>query len=340
MHIEIIIGEMKMNQRNTLSIYACGGTGINLSTKVISIPTSATGFPEVEHTLIDTSESNMDAEGKKGKNVYLIPGLEGAGKERRFGYENAEPHINPILTKFKPKDVSIVIFSLSGGSGSVLGPLIIRELLDRDLDVIAFCIGNCDNGKEADNSLKTISTLQGISSKSKKPIIARFYHNDNKSPRGQVDVQIENDIRGLAMLLSGFNRELDNRDIHNFLHYNMSTGLPAQLVDLIVYAKTEKSEDPSGFTAIGIASLLTNKEDMLLNMGQPYGCVGYMPSGITEAFAAGVYPLHFILTNALINERIEKYKKSVEEFTKAKEQLASMSILKIAENCDEGGFVF
>lgn len=329
-----------MNQRNTLSVYACGGTGINLATKVLSIPTSATGFPEVEFTLIDTSESNMDSEGKKGKNVYLIPGLEGAGKERKFGYEQAEPHINPILTKFKPKDVSVVIFSMSGGSGSAIGPLLIRELLLRDLDVIAFCVGNCDNGKEAENSLYSIATLQGISNTIKKPVVARFYHNDNKTPRGQVDIQIENDIRGLAMLLSGFNTELDNRDIHNFLHFNNSTKLAPQLVDLIVYAKTEKSEDPSGFTAIGIASLLTNKEDTLLNMGQPYGCVGYMPNGVTEAFAQGVYPIHFILTNALINEKLEKYKKAVDDFAKAKEQLANVPILKVSENCNDGGFVF
>ena len=329
-------------KKNVISIYACGGAGINIATQALKIPSGATGFPDIEITLVDTSDSNIDKESIKDKNIYLIPGLDGSGKDRRFGYENAAPHIVPILRNYKPKDFSIIIFSLSGGSGSTIGPLLVKELIERDQNVFCFVIGNLANGTEAENSLKTIATLQGISSKLKKPIVAKFYENDDETPRGFVDIQIENDIRALSILLSGMNIELDDEDIHNFLYYNTLPSmkqLNAQLVDLVVYHKKEDSRDPTGFIAIAVASLLSDKSDPLLLMGQPYGCVGFMPPALIESTQSKMNPFHFILTNAHLNDRIEKFNKVVRDFELSKEQIAKTANLKLTEGINEDGFV-
>jgi hypothetical protein len=274
-------------------------------------------------------------------NKYLIPGLDGSGKDRRFTHEQALAHINPILTKHQPKDFNIVIFSLAGGSGSVLGPLLVRELLARDENVFVFCVGNLDSGIEADNSLKTVATLQGISQSLKVPVVARFYMNDATYTRTQVDNQLEHDVRALALFLSGINEELDNEDIHNYLYFSKVSKVPVppQLVDMLIYSKTENSEEPKGFVAIAVASVLPSYDDARLNLGQPYSCAGYMPTGLTEASSAGFRPLHFILTNAMMNERLEKLNAVVVKFEESKKVLAEAPILKVSEGVTDGGFV-
>lgn len=329
-----------MRQKNTLAIYGCGGMGINACTKIIDIPTSATGFPDAVFTLIDTSQSNLNSD-LNGMNKYLIPGLDGSGKDRSYTHRLATPHINQILNDYQPKDFNIVIFSLSGGSGSILGPLLVNELLKRDLDVIVFCVGSTDSGIEADNSLKSIATLQGISRTIHKPISARIYMNSDNYPRTDVDKQIEHDIRGLALLLSGINEELDNEDIHNFLYFSnlKNVAVPAQLVDLLVYSKKEEESVPENLTAIAVASLLPSYSDSRLNLGQPYSCAGYMPRGLTEASAAGFKPLHFILTTSLLGDRIKQLKETVESFEQTKKALStSVTSIAVSGECSDGGF--
>lgn len=328
-----------MRQKNKIAIYGCGGMGINACTKVINIPTNATGFADVEFTLVDTSQSNLSSSAE-GMNKYLIPGLDGSGKDRKFTHEQALPHINTILTKHQPKDFNIVIFSLAGGSGSVLGPLLISELLSRDENVFAFCVGNLDSGIEADNSLKTVATLQGISQSKQCPVVARFYMNDVDYTRTHVDTQLEHDIRALALFLSGTNEELDNEDIHKFLFFNRVSKVPVppQLVDFMVFSQTDTAELPSGFVAIAVASVLPSYDDARLNLGQPYSCAGYMPAGLTEASSSGFKPLHFILTNAFLNERLEKLNAVVAKFEESKKILAQTPSLKLTEGMSDGGF--
>lgn len=308
-----------MKERKTISIYGCGGAGINVATKVLNINTNAVGFPEVEYTLIDTSESNRN-EKWEGKNSYLIPGLDGTGKERSFCYEQAVPHIDPILTKFKPQDASIVIYSLSGGTGSVCGPLLVQELLARGECVISVCIANTSTGKEAENTLRSIGTLQGISKSTKQPVVALFYDNSSAENRDNVDSRIENDVRALAMLLSGCNEELDTIDIKNFLYYEKGAKVPAQLVDMIVYSENS-SNAPEGFTPIAVASVLPDRSYTTLKMNQPYGCTGYLPRGIIESSKEDIKSIHYLLTNAYIGKRIEGYSKIDKEFKSVADSL-------------------
>lgn len=325
----------------TLSIYGCGGTGVNLVSSIIDIPTKAAGFPNVDYTVVDTSDSNIRKVEGKNIGTYLVPGLDGSGKDRSFGFQNVESHINEVLNQFKPKDFSIVIFSLSGGSGSVIGPMLVSELTKRNKDVIAICIGSTANGKEAENTLKSIATLQNMSMKAlKKPIIANMFLNSRETNRSTVDRQVEANVRALALLVSGKNHEMDSKDIHHFLQYTKVTEVPAQLVDLLVYSAHPDSEAPSGFHAISVASVLPSTDLETLDLGQPYGCVGYMPAGVVEGTQDSVYPLHFILTNSRMNERIQSIQTAIKAYDDAEEALKNTTIVQVGEAEDDSGFVF
>lgn len=330
----------------TISLYGCGGTGANLLQNVIEIPETATGFSKTELTLIDTSTSNFDqkAIADKGINTFLIPGLDGSGKNRKFASENAVPLVNEILTKHKAQDLSVVIFSLSGGSGSVIGPLLIKALIERDKDVVAICIGSTTSGKEASNTLNTIATLKTISAKVvEKPIVAKFYMNAKETNRDVNDAQVNNTIRVLSAFASGKNTGLDQHDIHNCLYYSQPaiTNVPPQLVDLMIHADEDGTDNrPSGFVAIAVASLLTKASDELLELGQPYGCEGFMPDGLINATDPKMCPVHFILTNGLMNARMETLKATVDKFAEDEKTLMANASLEVEGDADDNGFHF
>lgn len=106
---------VKDAKKRTLKIYAAGGGGVNIAQNILNIPKGAAGFPEYEITRIDTSMSNIDTKNTELGNYFFIPGVEGAGKDRKFGYDIIAPHIDKILIDNKPADFNIVIFGLAGG---------------------------------------------------------------------------------------------------------------------------------------------------------------------------------------------------------------------------------
>ena len=90
----------------SLSLYCCGGTGVNLG--------KAIRDPNIAITFIDTSDSNLKT--VKSGNVFLVEGMDGAGKNRSKTYQNFKDISEDVLLKFKPSDkLNVVVSSLAGG---------------------------------------------------------------------------------------------------------------------------------------------------------------------------------------------------------------------------------
>lgn len=90
----------------TLSLYACGGTGINIAKMIREM--------DIEINYIDTSSSNLKT--VNSNNVFLVDGMDGAGKDRSATYEGFKDISEDVLLKHKPsEELNIVIGSLSGG---------------------------------------------------------------------------------------------------------------------------------------------------------------------------------------------------------------------------------
>ena len=119
------------------------------------------------HAFIDTSSSNVK-KGMNEDNVYILPNLDSSGKKRDENHLEISNVIKEVLVKHKPLDFNIVLFSLSGGSGSVIAPLLISELLSRNIPVIAVCIGSDESVLTANNTLKTLKSLEVIAKKNDK----------------------------------------------------------------------------------------------------------------------------------------------------------------------------
>lgn len=195
-----------------LNVYFCGGTGINLSKQLKAINTNM--------ALIDTSTSNTKGIGDDIK--FVVPGVDGAGKDRSISYEAFKPYIEEILIRFKPSEqLNVVVSSLSGGTGSVIGPLITRELISNDYNTIVIGIDSEHSLKELDNTLKTLKTYRAVSDSTNKSISLFYVKNTS---RKEADLRAIQFINLLSLLVNReHTEEFDTTDLSNFINYNKVT---------------------------------------------------------------------------------------------------------------------
>lgn len=327
-----------MSKKGTVRIYGAGGAGCN-AVAALNLPNDAAGFPESHFTLVDTSGSNIPRTATKPWNTYLIPGIDGSGKNRPFAYKVAKPHMDSILLESPPMDFNIVIFGLSGGSGSVLGPLLLAEILRRGSSCIGICVISTASAKETKNAFDTLGTLINMSTQTlKKPIVCCFHENTRETPRAEVDFRIENQLRALAMLACGHNDELDRKDLGNWLDYTKVTTITPQLVDLVVHIPKADAAVPD-ITAITVANLLADKDTVELDLGQLYSCVGYLNKTAIESTTLTIPSMHYIVTNGHMEERLSSLSAKIAEYEASEKLLAGTPVAAFKTDSPDG-FVF
>lgn len=305
--------------KGTLHVYGAGGAGLNIVSGV-RWNDHAENTAEVKTSYIDTSKSNIKPN-MDMSDVYVLPNLDGSGKIRSENHEEIANVIKDMLVKHKPQDFNVIVFSLSGGSGSVIGPLLVSELLSRNIPVIAMCIGTDESVLTANNTLKTLKSLDAIAKKNKKALNVVYQHNDRGISRKSIDEKIEGYLCGLAYLVSGRNEELDSQDLTNWLDFTRTTSLGPQLGLLEVYSSGDdvanKHKNP-----VSVASLYINKDVHGLVVVPEYHCAGY-----TDLTVAKVDQLHFVIdvqTIPSIAKRIEDTLSAQKEVADSRPQQGSL----------------
>lgn len=306
--------------RGKISIYACGGCGINIA-KDLSMYNNQDGFAEQQIYLIDTSDSNLP-DGYDDKNTYLIDGVDGSGYVRAENVDTIRRNIKPILQSFPPTDISIVVSSASGGSGSVIAPLLTRELLSSGKKVIVFAVGDTSTSIELNNTIKTLATYEQNAKTLGKPIPVSFYHNGLREERATMIVnnneKIIRNIMHLAMLFSRQNRELDSADLANWIDYPKVTNIPPRMVALkFVAGKTDMNdlvEMTEASDILTIASLGQENSsvnfDYCPNFLPDYNCIGYNQI-LTE-------PVHFVMCDRIMETHYNHFKEFSSELERIK----------------------
>lgn len=292
-------------EQGSVRLYGCGGAGINMASKFDnSSKNPEPGYATAHPVYVDTSRSNLKPSMTQ-EYFAILEGVDGSGKVRRENHEAIGKSVKNILQTHKPMDFNIVIFSASGGSGSVFGPLIVKELLTRGLPVVAVVIGSDESAITAQNSLNTIKSLESIAEQVNLPVVAYYDHNDRDVKRSEVDAQAHRTIAMLCVLASRQNNELDSRDITNFLQYTRTTNVRARLALLAVYRNNEDAEDTS--RPVSIASLYPNPDADKLKVIPDYHCEGY-PAKLSDEFKA----VHYVITidgvqviAAKLNEKVK-----------------------------------
>lgn len=284
--------------RGSMKIYLCGGTGINIATPLKKMlaeqPKSTTA--DVEIVLVDTSDSNLNPT-NDGDNVYLFKGIDGGGKVRRDVHSVAAPKAREILERFQPGDFNVVVSSLGGGSGSVIAPHLLREIINLDKLCVAVGITNNDSKIEVNNTANTFATYEAISETIGRPVVLAPFHNKTPDKFDEVNLLVSHLLLQLTILASRQNAQLDTADLTNWLNYDRVTDVEPRLMGLYFTAGT--AELPEGVHAVSVATLCTSGTNSRPNWVPDYQCVGYVPEGVTSEKNEAV---HFSVADGVVQQ--------------------------------------
>ncbi len=278
-----------------MRVYGCGGMGINIAAYFNNAAVEP-NCAEVMPAYIDASRSNL-RDDFNDEDIFVLENVDGSGKVRKENHAEISNVLRQILLQVEPADFNVVVFSASGGSGSVIGPLIMAELLER------------------------------------LPVVMYYDHNDRDRRRSDVDAQLHLAISSLAVLSSKQNREMDTRDIANWVQFSKTTSVGPQLAQLEVFADAEqagKIKDP-----ISVASIYVSEEVKPVGLVPEYHAAGYL-SEDSDKFEQ----LHYVITIDALPNIVDSVKKTLEQYhTQRDSRVKQASILGDDDQTTDSGLV-
>lgn len=325
-------------QKGHVRLYACGGGGINVGFKLEQHRGHIEpGFADIQTVYIDTSLSNM----KKGIDpacTYMLDGLDGSGKVRAENYQVISERIRDILQKHAPLDINIVLSTAAGGSGSVIAPSIVSELLDRNLPVIVIAVGSAETKLDAHNTLNTLKSYEGVAKLREAPVVMAYFQNGKNMPRSKVDDRIYSLISGLCGLYSRQNRELDSRDLYNWLRFErVTTFKKPQLAALTMLDATSSVADLGN--VISVATIGVDEESVAFPQLPEYQCTGFVPEGASKIMHERM-PLHFVTHDGVFAEAAEELNALLKQQAESSAaRLKKPSLVSDADGTTENGLV-
>lgn len=328
--------------KGRMRIYACGGAATNIARAFEEHRgESRAGFAEIDVVYIDTSRSNLNND-IPADSVYLIDGLDGSGKVRRENASDIANHSQSILHTHNPRDINIVMSSLAGGSGSVIAPTIANELLGMGQNVIVIGVGATDAVLDIENTMKTMKSYESIAQLKNTPVIMAYFENSNTNPRREIDRAVSELVLMLAILFSRENKELDSRDLHNFLRFtNVVPGAVPQLAALSTIEGTNTI--PQIGNIFSVATLATEATGTALSETPDYQAVGYMPEAAAVS-ALQSAPIHFVTSDGVFPSHVVRFQRILDERSKATQARAALTkrdtVLTNADKPNAHGMVF
>lgn len=261
----------------TVRIYACGGTGLNIvrryrETKPLIDRMGM--LSDERFTLIDSSLANLH--NASGDDVFKLPDVDGAGKDRKAMVSVIKPHIPSIVVEHVPGDLNIVVFNTSGGTGSVIGPLLMLELLKQGHSVVGVVTGSPTSLKSSTNQLETLTDLERLVEVTGRPVVIHYTESDPNKNIMENDVVSQFAIGALSILASGKNLHLDSADIRSMLDYNRVTHHEPALVQLSVYADAKHLQSAHN-SVYGYIALMNKITDVAPIVEADYDKTGYLP---------------------------------------------------------------
>jgi len=313
-----------MTDKAKITLYAAGGCGINIASYFEQYRDKPmVDRATVQPVYIDTSRSNISRQLPEDS-VYAIEGLDGSGKVRAENHVRIGECVLDILQKHRPGDLNIVLSSASGGSGSVIAPSLVSELLNRDLPTVVIIIGSTDSRIEVENTIRTFKSYEGIAQLRRTPVVAFYHENSEATARRVVDADVHRAIVVMTSLFSGNNRELDSSDLRNWLKYTKVTSYEAHLTNIDFFIGKINLVKPN--TAISVATLGEDGVDTSTGITVEYQCVGYVPQTTIDKLDFKL-PMHAVVLSSVFNEVHKRLDKTLQHLDEAKQARINRSTI-------------
>ena len=218
----------------TLALHAAGGAGLNLARQRKDVDACLTHLRRY-----DTSWANIQPD----EDLVLLADGDGSGKIRSEHAETIQKRIYGLSDEeIGLADVNIVVYSLSGGSGSVIGPLLSADLRRRKGLLINMVVADTASELDTRNTLKTLQTLQAICQRQDIYLPTMVFLN--QETRTAVDLSLTTRLRLTAWLLARSAVEVDRNDRRNFLDPMKTVGAGAGVRLMHVATMDSSVNDP------------------------------------------------------------------------------------------------
>lgn len=242
----------------TVSLIACGGCGINIVSKLLTKHADPTLVDRITTSAVDTSEANM-TDLHAGIKPFMLA-EEGSGKIRSTHIKKIQHCLD--TAKIPHADINIVVFSMSGGSGSVLGPLIARHCAAEGLAVILVGVVDDQSRQDCMNSISTLKTMESYCQEDKLYFPTMLYSNMGTG-RFVVNATAGKRLNTLIeMFISRKVDEIDFKDKMNFLQPHKSGNATIGVYSLNV-------TDALGSVRGGNANVLPGEVSIEIDNGVP-----------------------------------------------------------------------
>lgn len=315
--------------------YFCGGGATNIGSRFTK-EVIQKNMGVIAPVFCDTSASNIRklVSDTSKLAIELLPDADGSGGIRGENHEAIGDTVKSILLRHPATALNIVVFTASGGSGSVFGPYIAKELIAQGESVIVIVIGSEESLIRANNTIKTLKTLDYMASHIlKKPITMFFAHNKPGDRYSVVDDQVHGAIGALQVLASGQNDGLDSKDLANFFQFApVSSAIPQLALLEIVDAN---GGDMFKSTPVALASLYTEHDAPRINLMADYDCHGY----VTDTNIINK-ELHFVITSDDVIRIAREIESRVDDITsKANARSQKTNIVRDTDQATSGGMI-
>lgn len=322
----------------TMRLFSCGGFGLNVASQLLKFEGKKNGgYAEFDICFIDTSRSNLIGKDVSEDKLYILDNVDGSGKKRSQNYEVLSESAKDILHRHKPGDINIVLHSASGGSGSVVGPIITAELLKRGELVIPVIVGSNASRIEVENTIKTLKSYDVIASRSNAPVAALYRENSKETPRGTVDDEVTTLIILLSILFSGQNRELDKADLANFINYHNVTDFQPKLNYLDFWSQNIVLD--KGCALVSVATICDDENNPELDIPVEYQAVGYIQSEYRTVLSVKL-PVHAGIVSGYFNQKVNELEAKLSTFKEARQVVVEKSIVgREADNATHEGLI-
>lgn len=251
---------------STLTVFAVGGAGINTVDSWISTGQSQRlSSGDLNFVGIDTSTNNVPKTSKFV--VEHMEGARGGGKNRAKNYPGALPFIDELLSRHKPGDYVIIVYSTAGATGGLFGPLLARRLLERGIPTYNFVIGDLASQKEIDNTAKVFKTLDNQRQQLDVNVVFDYIRNDRFPNRGEANKAVVQRLDYASLFLTDEHEEADFEDTKNLFFVNRETNTPASLVKANFFIDPENLNEEAGSAVVAAMSLYRDGNSITSDLG-------------------------------------------------------------------------
>lgn len=256
-----------LKQVNNVAIFACGGAGLKL-VKRFSESQQPNNAAFAKPTFYYQDTSDATDRHMEGIDIFRYS-TDGAGGVRQSISDIVMDRVGEALANQPPEEYNIVVHSLSGGSGSLIGPALAGELAAQGKRVVSICVHNDSSQNAVNNARATIATYDGVADYRGLPMLTRLHTGTAK----ENDIGVLNDIAWLLCLFSGNHRGLDANDIKTW----MTRGSPTSPMTNRAWVLEITAGKING-TSLGVLGLATEET------AQPEGgLVGFLKVGTPDA---------------------------------------------------------